>query len=83
MYIAKVIGKILDSSGEINVPIIADAENSPKQKVDFENGKESRTIFKVIQKDSPLWELAQDQFSDIVPHDIETTVLELRPETGR
>ena len=68
----------------ITVPIIADEHNPPKQKVDVESGKDSRTLFKVIEEDSPLWESASHQFADVVvPDDVDTTLLELRPETGR
>lgn len=43
-YVALVQGKIaLD--GEIDLPLIADWENRPRQKVDFEIGKPAQTLF--------------------------------------
>ena len=42
-YIAKVWGKPLKKEGIIKFPIIADFENKPKQKICYDNGKESTT----------------------------------------
>ena len=50
-YIAIVDGRPTHDSGEINAPLIADWPNRPKQKVDFEVGKPSRTLFRVISFD--------------------------------
>lgn len=47
-YIAVVAGKVEPDFGEINLPIITDWPNRPKQKIDFLNGKTSRTQYKVI-----------------------------------
>ena len=35
--------------GEINLPLIADINDRPRQKVDFENGKEAHTLYKVVE----------------------------------
>ena len=35
--------------GEIRLPLIADITDRPRQKVDFENGKEAHTLYKVVE----------------------------------
>jgi len=50
-YLARVYGLVKEDSGEINLPLICDWPNRPKQKVDFEHGKESQTLYQVIQRD--------------------------------
>lgn len=66
-YIAVVEGKMAQTKGEINLPLIADWPNRPKQKVDFELGKPSLTRYKVLSYDAEL----------------NATRLELEPVTGR
>lgn len=51
-YIAIVNGIIENSHGEIDLPLITDWPNRPKQKVDFETGKASLTRYEVINTDS-------------------------------
>ena len=36
--------------GEIRLPLIADINDRPRQKVDFENGKEAHTLYKVVEE---------------------------------
>ncbi|MFB2588906.1 pseudouridine synthase [Acinetobacter sp. c1-l78] len=50
-YIAVVEGKIAEQ-GEIDLPLIADWENRPRQKVDFDIGKPAKTLFQRISYDS-------------------------------
>ncbi|MBL4910538.1 MAG: RNA pseudouridine synthase [Alteromonadaceae bacterium] len=50
-YLARVYGLVKDDSGEINLPLICDWPNRPKQKVDFEHGKSSQTHYKVLSRD--------------------------------
>ena len=50
-YIAVVDGKVTPTSGEVNLPLITDWPNRPKQKVDFESGKSSQTRYSVISYD--------------------------------
>jgi len=50
-YIARVYGLVKEEDGEINLPLICDWPNRPKQKVDFEHGKKSQTFYRVIQRD--------------------------------
>jgi len=42
-YIANVNGKILADSGHVNLPLIADWPNRPRQMVSFEHGKPAQT----------------------------------------
>ncbi|HFD32572.1 MAG TPA: RluA family pseudouridine synthase [Gammaproteobacteria bacterium] len=66
-YIAIVRGIVTESTGEINLPLITDWPNRPKQKVDHQNGKPSLTRYEVIS----------------VNEKQQTTRLKLTPETGR
>ncbi len=50
-YIADVAGRPHDTQGEIDLPLIADWPNRPLQKVDFEIGKPSRTLWRVLASD--------------------------------
>lgn len=50
-YIALVQGKIA-ATGEVNVPLIVDWENRPKQMVHFELGKPSQTLFEALSYDA-------------------------------
>lgn len=68
-YIAVVDGRIDDSEGEINLPLIADWPNRPRQKVDRAVGKPSLTRWRVLEA------------GDRAPAG--TTRLELEPVTGR
>jgi tRNA pseudouridine32 synthase/23S rRNA pseudouridine746 synthase len=66
-YIAVVDGRLEQGSGEIDLPLITDWPNRPKQKVDFEHGKPSQTRYQVLQYN------AADN----------TTRVQLQPITGR
>jgi len=66
-YVALVMGRMPENEGEIDMPLIADWPNRPRQKVDHDIGKPSRTLWRVI---------AFDPASD-------TTRVELEPITGR
>lgn len=66
-YIAVVSGKLDPQQGEIDLPIITDWPNRPKQKIDFKNGKKSKTLYKVLSYDDS----------------VNTSRLELIPLTGR
>jgi len=56
-YLARVYGHLEKSEGSIELPLICDWPNRPKQKVDHENGKKALTHYKVI---------SQDKFSTLV-----------------
>jgi tRNA pseudouridine32 synthase/23S rRNA pseudouridine746 synthase len=51
-YVAVVAGQIAEDSGEIDLPLITDWPNRPRQKVDFELGKPSLTGFEVLARDA-------------------------------
>ncbi len=67
LYIAVVDGLIAQHDGNIDLPLITDWPNRPKQKIDHDSGKASVTHYKVIEQDSQL----------------STSRVELRPVTGR
>lgn len=48
-YYAKVWGKIEKPSGTVELPLICDWPNRPKQKVDYENGKPATTHWQRIE----------------------------------
>ncbi len=48
IYIAHVWGHMKDSSGEINLPLICDWPNRPKQMVDYGRGRASLTYWEVL-----------------------------------
>jgi len=50
-YIAVVEGLVKNSRGEIDAPLICDWPNRPRQKVDFEKGKPSTTLYNCISQD--------------------------------
>lgn len=49
-YIADVWGIVAEESGHIDLPLICDWPNRPRQKVDFENGKPAQTDWEVIAR---------------------------------
>ena len=66
-YVAVVEGLIERDSGEIDLPLMADWPNRPKQKADREHGKPSLTHYRVLARDESAG----------------TTRVELEPVTGR
>lgn len=50
-YIARVYGHLLEQSGSVDLPLICDWPNRPKQMVDHERGKKSLTHYKVISQE--------------------------------
>ena len=66
-YQALVDGKLLKPEGEVNLPMIVDWPNRPKQKVDHEEGRPSLTRYKQLSYDEE--------------HD--ASRVELEPVTGR
>ncbi len=49
-YVAIVSGHLDQEKGEIDLPLICDWPNRPKQMVCYENGKPSLTLYKVLQR---------------------------------
>jgi tRNA pseudouridine32 synthase/23S rRNA pseudouridine746 synthase len=66
-YIAVVAGQLAEADGEINLPLIVDWPNRPRQMVDFDIGKPSLTRYRVLDRDP----------------DAEISRVELEPVTGR
>lgn len=66
-YVAVVAGRMQATQGEVDLPLITDWPNRPRQKVDFDLGKPSLTRFRVLQHDPKA----------------DTTRVELEPVTGR
>ena len=50
-YIARVYGHIEQDEGSIELPLICDWPNRPKQMVDFERGKHALTHWQVLDRD--------------------------------
>jgi len=48
-YIARVYGKVDNREGTVDLPLIVDWPNRPKQHVDFDNGKPAVTDWKVLR----------------------------------
>lgn len=66
-YLAVVAGRLTLASGEIDLPLLADWPNRPRQKVDLVAGKRALTRYQVLGYDSTT----------------DTSRLALIPETGR
>jgi tRNA pseudouridine32 synthase / 23S rRNA pseudouridine746 synthase len=49
-YVAVVAAQVAQDSGEIDLPLITDWPNRPRQKVDFEAGKPSLTRYRVLSR---------------------------------
>ncbi len=68
-YIARVWGRVAQSEGEIDLPLVVDWPNRPRQKVCHETGRQAMTRWKVLRHET----LAEGA----------ATRLRLQPETGR
>jgi tRNA pseudouridine32 synthase/23S rRNA pseudouridine746 synthase len=80
-YIARIYGLLKDQEGSVDLPLICDWPNRPKQKVDHENGKASLTHYKVLDR-----ALCDGSFFKGLPSSVVTensTLVELTPITGR
>mgnify|MGYP000100181036 FL=1 len=51
-YLARVYGQIANDCGEVNLPLICDWPNRPKQKVDHQNGKKALTQYQVLTRET-------------------------------
>jgi len=49
-YIAKVFGHLEQDNGEVDIPLICDWPNRPRQMVDYQNGKQALTYYNVISR---------------------------------
>ncbi len=50
-YVARVWGYIAESEGEVDLPLICDWPNRPRQMVDHEVGKPSQTKWRVLERE--------------------------------
>lgn len=57
-YIARVAGQVAGESGRINLPLIADWPNRPRQMVSWEHGKPSITDWEVLEREDNATRLA-------------------------
>ena len=57
-YIARVDGIVEGDEGSINLPLICDWPNRPRQMVDHERGKQALTHYKVIEREDTATRLA-------------------------
>jgi len=51
-YVARVAGRLEPDRGTIDLPLIVDWPNRPRQKVCFETGREARTDWRVLRRDA-------------------------------
>lgn len=51
IYVARIWGYLEEDRGRVDLPLICDWPNRPRQKVDFENGKSSQTDWEVIERE--------------------------------
>lgn len=51
IYLARVWGQVADDAGQVDLPLIVDWPNRPRQHVNFETGKPAVTDWRVIQRD--------------------------------
>lgn len=70
VYYARVWGHLEQEDGEIDLPLICDWPNRPLQKVCFEQGKPSKTLFQVAKREEHAG-------------GVKTTIVRLLPITGR
>ena len=48
-YIARVAGRVTEKTGTVDLPLIVDWPNRPRQKVDFEAGRPAQTDWRVVR----------------------------------
>lgn len=73
-YLARVFGIVELNNGSVDLPLICDWPNRPKQKVDHENGKQSLTHYRVLSRNHNHNDSSNEHAS---------TLVELTPVTGR
>ena len=52
-YIARLFGHLENDTGSIDLPLICDWPNRPKQMVDYETGKDALTHYRVLEREEP------------------------------
>ena len=58
LYYARVWGKVELAEGDVDLPLICDWPNRPLQKVDWEQGKNAQTRFKILARESEATRLS-------------------------
>jgi len=58
IYIARLYGIVEADKGEINLPLICDWPNRPKQMVDHERGKQALTHYEVLEREKAATRVA-------------------------
>jgi tRNA pseudouridine32 synthase/23S rRNA pseudouridine746 synthase len=53
-YVARLWGPLEADEGLVDLPIAVDWENKPRQKIDFERGREARTEWRVIAREDGI-----------------------------
>ena len=48
-YIARVAGRVTEKTGTVDLPLIVDWPNRPRQKVDFAEGRPAQTDWRVVR----------------------------------
>ncbi|MFI4898683.1 MAG: RluA family pseudouridine synthase [Phycisphaerales bacterium JB059] len=51
-YAALLLGDVHDDEGAIDLPLLVDWPNRPRQHPDFTNGKPARTLYRVLERDA-------------------------------
>lgn len=51
-YIARLWGHLEKEAGSVNLPLICDWENRPRQRIDFVDGKKAITHFEVLERNA-------------------------------
>ena len=77
-YVAVVMGKVEPSTGEIDLPVVADWPNRPLRKIDIGSGKPSLTRYRVLGYENSFHPSIHQGERSFV-----TTRVELEPVTGR
>ncbi len=52
VYVARVWGRVTDDTGTVDLPLIVDWPNRPRQMVDLENGRAAQTDWRVVRRDA-------------------------------
>lgn len=52
VYLARVLGEVKNNTGSVDLPLICDWPNRPKQMVDHENGKPALTHWRKLKSDN-------------------------------
>jgi tRNA pseudouridine32 synthase/23S rRNA pseudouridine746 synthase len=78
-YVALVTGQVLSSAGEVDLPLVSDWPNRPRQKVDFAFGRPSLTRYRLLE----YTEFSVPPSVQYGKRSIDASRVELEPVTGR